>query len=162
MARVESDREDLIREATALKQRVEWDVPSESEPVVTGFKRDGSLSVYFGQDPVYQFNPVGQLRRAYVGNFLYRTQGDTLARLHRERTADETTLIRHDLAAEALAEFVTAMQIRLSHLRESITDQIATILRQVIESDLPDFAAALEVALNADPWLAPTIPTRRT
>ena len=162
MARTESDREDLIREATALKQRVEWDVPDEPEPVVTGFKRDGSLSVYFGQDPVYQFNPAGQLRRAYVGDFLYRTQGDTLARLHRERTTDETTLVRHDLAAEALAEFVTVMQARLTHLRESITDRTATILRQVIECDSPDFAAALHVILKADPWLAPAIPTRRT
>ena len=80
MARIESDREDLIREATALQQRVEWAVPGEPEPVVTGFKRDGSLSVYFGQDPVYQFNPTGQLRRAYVEDFLFRTQGDTLAR----------------------------------------------------------------------------------
>jgi len=161
MARTDSDREDLIREATALKQRIEWDVPGESEPVVTGFKRDGSLSVYFGQDPVYQFNPAGQLRRAYVGDFLYRTQGDTLARLHRERTADETTLVRHDLNVEALAEFVTTMRSRLTRLTDCIDDQSGTILRQVIEGDAPDFAAALRVATIADPWLAMAIPTRR-
>jgi hypothetical protein len=161
MARTESDREDLIREATALKQRVEWDVPGESEPVVTGFKRDGSLSVYFGQDPVYQFNPAGQLRRAYVDDFLYRTQGDTLARLHRERTADETTLVRQDLTEDTLAEFVTTMRSRLTRLTNCIDDQSGTILRQVIEGNAPDFAAALHLALNADPWLAVAIPTRR-
>lgn len=161
MARVESDREDLIREATALKQRVEWDVPGEPEPVVTGFKRDGSLSVYIGQDPVYQFNPAGQLRRAYVGDFLFRTQGDTLARLHRERTSEQTTLVRQDLTDDELTEFATAMRMRLAQLRDSIRAGTASVLRQVIEGEPPHFDAALERALTAEPWLAPALPTRR-
>src|SRR5688572_26999220 len=67
MSRRESDREDLLREATALVERVELLVPGEGEPVVAGFRRDGSLSVFFGPEAVYQFNSAGELRRAFAG-----------------------------------------------------------------------------------------------
>src|SRR5258705_63721 len=61
MARQESDREDLLREATALVQRVELVVAGYDEPVVCGFRRGGSVSLVFGGEPVYQFNTANQL-----------------------------------------------------------------------------------------------------
>ena len=67
MARDESDREDLLREATALVERIEL-APADAaddEHIVAGFRRDGALSIYFGADPVYHFNSAGELRRAY-------------------------------------------------------------------------------------------------
>ena len=64
MARNESDREDLIREATALRNRIEWKIPDEPELVFAGIRSDGSLAIYFGPDPVYQFSIDGGLRRA--------------------------------------------------------------------------------------------------
>ena len=161
MARNESDREDLIREATALRQRAEWDVPAEPGPVVTGFRRDGSLSVFFEQDPVYQFNPDGQLRRAYVDGLLYRTQGTTLAELRRERTATETTLIRRDMEPAELADFAAAMRTRLADLRQSLSSGTARLIREVIEELPPDYPAAIETAISAESWLAPAIATRR-
>ena len=113
MARHESDREDMIREATALRNRIEWQLPSESEPVFAGVRSEGSLSVYFGPDPVYQFSPAGGLRRAYSGGFLYRTQGTTLARLRRARSTEQTILLRADLDEDVLAQFLCKMDERL-------------------------------------------------
>ena len=162
MARHEADREDLIRDAVAFRNRIEWLVPGELEPVVTGLRSDQSLSVFFGQDPVYHFNPDGQLRRAYVAGFLYRTQGDTLARLSRERSESETTLLRSDLKEASLRQFQTAMRTRIAKLRDSLKAGSATALRSVLESGtelrFPEFLARVE---NASPWLAPAIPTRR-
>lgn len=68
MARDESRREDLLREATAFVERIEL-VPSSSTskaaetPIVVGFRADGALSVFFGEDPAYQFNAAGELLR---------------------------------------------------------------------------------------------------
>ncbi|HEX3599001.1 MAG TPA: hypothetical protein VHU84_02590, partial [Lacipirellulaceae bacterium] len=72
MSREESQREDLIREATALVERIEisFDASVSNDPdspqqVIIGFRANGALSIFFGEDPVYQFNSAGDLRRAY-------------------------------------------------------------------------------------------------
>lgn len=160
VARHESDREDLIREAVALRSRVEWLVPGEPEPVLTGLKRDGSLSVYFGQDPVYQFNPSGELRRAYCDGFLYRTQGTVLARLHRERTETETVLVRHDLSTSETDRLLDQMRTRLNSLRVALESGDVRELRRVTEEPAPDFIATLTLVLNNGPRLAPPMATR--
>lgn len=162
MARHEADREDLIREAVALKTRIEWDVPGEPEPVVTGVRSDLNLSIFFGQDPVYHFNPKGQLRRAYVDGFLFRTQGSTLARLQRERSGVETTLLRHDLTEPELAEFLTSMRSRLAALRTALQNEVATALRSVVDEALAvDFLVAIQASESASPPLALPIASRR-
>ncbi|MFT5322887.1 MAG: hypothetical protein ACI8P0_000730 [Planctomycetaceae bacterium] len=161
MARNESDREDLIREATAMRNRVEWQVPGESEPVFAGIRSDGSLSVYFGQDPVYQFTSSGQLRRAYAEGFLYRTQDKTLARLSRDRSTDQMVLARSDLNSEELSQFLVRMDDRLTRLSLSIADGSAIQLRSVSDGEAADYQSLIESAINASPRLAPAMPTRR-
>ena len=161
MARNESDREDLIREATAMRNRIEWQIPGDSEPVFAGVRSDGSLSVYFGQESVYQFNSCGQLRRAYVDGFLYRTQGKTLAKLHRERSLNQTVLARNDLNSDELSLFLTAMDDRLRRLAASLSDGSAIQLRSVSEGEAADYQSTIGLAINASPRLAPALPTRR-
>ena len=90
------NREDLLREATALVERIEL-VPHRdrqfdaSEPIVVGFRADGALSIFFGDDPVYQFNAAGELRRAYCDGLLFkavqRPAGFARARADGERSA---------------------------------------------------------------------------
>lgn len=161
MARHESDREDLIREATALKNRVEWQIPGESELVFTGVRAGGHLSIYFGPDPVYQFLPDGGLRRAYADGFLYRTQGTTLAKLHRERSTEQTVLLRSDLTQDELSEFLNTMDQRLDQLRLSIASGSAIQQRSVSDGTPTDYESLIEAAINAVPKLAPAMPTRR-
>lgn len=131
MSRHETDREDLIAEATALEERVELQIPGAAEPVVAGFHRDGRLSIYFGPDPVYHFDPEGRLRRAFVDGNLYRSRGDTLSRLTRERTASTTSLVRHDLNQDELSNFLSAMRWQLRELQRQVEEGGTVVLRQV-------------------------------
>lgn len=131
MARNESDREDLLREATALAERAEWRLPHEAETVVVGFRRTGNFSVYFGSDPVYQFDTEQRLRRAFVDGRLYRSQGTTLAEMERIRRPSETILRRVDLPAPQLAEFLAEATQRLDALRSSLDRQEIDVVGHV-------------------------------
>lgn len=164
MARHESDREDLMREATALVRRVELDVPGEPEPVVCGFHADGRLSVYFGPDPVYHFDPEGRLRRAFADGHLFRTQGTTLARLTRVRSTQATELQRRDLDREELARFLERLSSRLNSLRTALGNAEARVLRHVPDEDaapLVQLGEAIRTILHAGPALAPAIRGKR-
>ena len=55
-----------MREAITLVERVELEVPDEDELVVVGFRENGCGCIYFGPQPVYQFNSPGQFRRGFV------------------------------------------------------------------------------------------------
>ncbi len=129
--RLEVDREDLMREATALCQRAEFDVIGESESVMAGYRSNGSLSIYFGPDPCYHFDPDRRLRRAYVDGDLYRTQGTTLARLHRDRINGTVELQRHDLTPHELTQFIERVIERLSRFEASVEDLTVSCVQQI-------------------------------
>lgn len=140
MAREESSREDLLREATALVERIELALrATESlsagnhtdQDVVVGFRRDGALSIFFGEDPVYQFNAAGELRRAYRDGKLLKAVGGKLAALDRIRTNNETQLVRHDLTAEEQAAFLAKMRGDLEHFAQAISASSFEIVGQV-------------------------------
>lgn len=119
MARNEADKEDLIADATALIERAEYchaHTHSTDKIVTVGFRRDDSLSLYFDQDPFYQFTSDGLLRRAYENGFLYRSQQDTLSKLNRIRNAQQTTLNKTDLNSTELDDFQQRMLQRLNSL----------------------------------------------
>jgi len=131
MARSESDREDLLRDASALTERTEWKITGEAETVVVGFRRTGDFSAYFGSDPVYQFDAEGRLRRAFVGGLLYRSQGSTLAELKKVRSADTTELRRIDLAPLALSQFLSEARHRLEAFYEALDQDRITVIGQI-------------------------------
>jgi hypothetical protein len=164
MSRQESDRDDLFQEIRALSPRVEFQVLPGGEVVTAGSRAaTGGWSIYFGADPVYHFDASGGLRRAYVDSQLYRTQGTTLARMNRQRTAEEVQLVRRDLSTMEVASFASAMRSRLNWLREAMQQGRAKLLRQE-PSELAVanlLAEALDVVLSAEPILAPAIATRR-
>ncbi len=162
MAQREDDREDLMKEATALDPRVEWQVDAMDESVVAGLKKDGSFSIYFGQNPTYQFNEHGQLRRAWFDGCLYRTQGSTLAQLTRSRTQDKTELLRVDLDESELAMFMQRMDSHLRQLQDALRIGAVAVV-QVIEtrSELPDFVRLIDRVFAATPRLAKSIVVRR-
>jgi hypothetical protein len=131
MARRELEREDILREATALVERVEIQVPGCEEPVVIGFRREGAASVFFGSDPVYQFNTAGQLRRAYAGGLLYKAERGRLVALHRERGPTEAALVRHELDSGETADFLAALESRLSQLKAAVAGNAFVVSGQV-------------------------------
>lgn len=163
MARREEDREDLMREATALKRRVEMLGPGEPEPIIAGFRSDGSLSLYFGPDPVYHFDPEGRLRRAFVEGDLYRTQGTTLARLRRVRTESATQLQRSDLDPARMEHFLARTAERLQSLQDGLAHGRIRITRQVPEGEdfVPALQNTLHTILSDGPRPAPRIKGKR-
>ena len=159
MARHEADREDLMREATALSPRIELALPGRAQRLVAGSRSGGRLSLYFGADPVYHFDSAGRLGRAYCAGSLYRSQGTTVARLTRHRTPQETRLQRHDLNALELDEFLRAMRRHMAELRETLDAGTVRIVQQVPPEAvfLPILKAAVAAILAADPPLAPAV-----
>ena len=106
MARHEQDREDLLREATALVQRVEIRLADHSDSIVVGFRRDGSGSMFVGSDPVFHFNKQNELRRGFLNGKLIKSEDGQLVELTRVRTSDEVQLRRRELnSTETLAYF---------------------------------------------------------
>ena len=131
MTRHEADREDLMAEATALRERIELELPGHAEHVVAGFRENGNLSVFFGPDPMYQFDATGGLRRAFVAGHLYRSDGHTLARLTRMRQASAVNLVRHDLDAAELAQFLTEMTGVLARLSAALEQDSVRVVQQI-------------------------------
>jgi hypothetical protein len=166
MAREESEREDLLREATALVERIELlprlaveDVskrPLSNAAVFAGFRADGAFSVFFGQDPVYQFNAVGELRRAYSGGMLFKASKGRLASLERVRTANEVQLVRRELSDADQTTLLQEVATRLAGLASLLESGDFDIAGQVpLENDV---LGRLRVWLAANP--APVIAAR--
>lgn len=159
MAVHESDREDLMKEATALRRRCELSLPDDDNTVIAGFREDGRFSLFFGADPAFHFDDVGRLRRGYCSGDLYRTQGDTLARLTRHREAGKSLLLRHDLTPEELATFLRTMDQRLTHLQDCLQGDRVIMQQQIpaTPSLIPDIMAALALIGRSAERLAPAI-----
>jgi hypothetical protein len=116
MAREASPREDLLREAIALVERIELAAAgiADQENVVAGFRRDGGLSIYFGSDPAYHFNSLGELRRAFCGGLVIKAEQRRLVALDRRRQAGEVQLVSHPLADTEQTAFVAALTRQLN------------------------------------------------
>jgi len=128
MAREEEAREDLLREATALVDRIELRVNDFDDSIVAGFRRDGAASFFFGQQIVYQFNTSAELRRGFLDGRLYKAECGQLVELRRQRTADSVDLLRHELTDSEISQFATDAHRRLQKLRQSLcTGQFQTI-----------------------------------
>jgi len=151
--------EGLMRELVALTERVELRGPAVADRIVAGFHRDGRLSVYFGEDPYYQFDPEGRMRRALIDGRLFRTQGNGLVALTRVRSAEATELVRRDLDSAELGRFVGLMLERVRTLREALASGRLEVTRQVPTdaSVVGRLLGKLEVVLSAAGELAPAI-----
>ncbi len=134
MARNEQDREDLLREATALVERIEFELPGSDETIVVGFRRDGSASFFLGVDPVFQFNSGHQLRRAYVDGKLLKAERGGLVALERRRTASQVELLRTELDEAACAVVLENAQSRLRAIAGHLRDGTCRAVGQVPES----------------------------
>lgn len=146
MAREESDREDLLREATALVARAEFALSGQTDSVVGGFRRDGSASFYFGGDPVVQFDLELRVRRGFFRGQLVKAERGRLVILDRHRTATETQLVRREWSDEQTREYLADMRSRLSELERQLESGAARI-----EGAVP---AVEEVVPRLKEWLA--------
>jgi hypothetical protein len=151
MARDEHDREDLMAEAQALIERVSLRIDGHEEQVLVGFRRDGSASCYFGPDPAYHFNSRGQLRRAFVGDLLFKAEGAQLVSLRRERGEQAVQLVSHVLNPNEADSFLDAMRRHLDALCGALASGSYRIVGQVPQE--------ADVVARVRAWLD-TLPAR--
>jgi hypothetical protein len=131
MARQEQDREDLLKEATALVERAELALPDRAEQVIVGFRRDGCASFYFGPDEAYHFNSQLLLRRAYVDGRLLKAERGRLVALVRHRQAGEVQLLRHELSSEETVQFLDRLITVTGNLRRQLERGTYQLIGQV-------------------------------
>lgn len=134
MARDEQHREDLLAEATALVERAEIVLAGEDDSTIIGFRRDGSASCYFGEDPAYHFNSAGELRRAFYDRRIYKAECRRLVSLERRRLPGEVQLVRHELTDEEAKAFVVATAERLERLQSAFANGTWRLIGQVSHS----------------------------
>lgn len=146
MARQEQDREDILREATALVERAEIAAGGFAETVVIGFRQSGAASVFFGADPVYQFNTANELRRAYRDGRLIKAESGKLIELERRRAEGQVQMIRWELDDEQSAEFLSTARRMLLQLRQSLDSNEFDLIGQV--------PAEADVIARTVEWLA--------
>ena len=162
MARNEEDREDLMKEATALIRRVELKMDDQEELIFAGFKRSGNLSIYFNPDLVYHFDEKERLRRAFIAPFLYRSNGDSLSRLTRVRTETTSELHAKEISETELKEFCDEMQKYILVLLEAMNSSQINIIKQIPdEADLiKELSNSLNQLLTLNGELSPAIVSR--
>jgi hypothetical protein len=127
----EQDRENLLRDATALTHRIELKVADYHDSIVVGFRDSSAASFFFGADPVYHFNSMFELRRAFVDGLLYKADRRRLVSLRRNRTDQETQLIRCDLNDEQQEIFVANADRHLQLLATALQQGSITIIGQL-------------------------------
>lgn len=162
MARQSSDREDLMAEAVALLPRIALRVSNLPSEIIAGRRVDGRWSIFMDGDPVYQFDSEHRLRRAFVNDSLYRSQGTTLARLTRQQTAQESVLLRHDLTADELSDFFHHMRRNLQIVFEALSHGTAEVINRIPEDSdyLAELTQNLQNVLQGGDALSPAL-TRR-
>ena len=139
LARDAHDREDLLRDARGLSPRVELEVAlaGDSVELFAGFRGE-SLSLYFGQDPVFHFNERGQLRRAYIDDELLKADRGRLIAMRRERTEAETSLVSRPLAEDETRTLLVDLGQRLYELAAAV----AAVDYKVV-GEVPDDGSAM-------------------
>jgi len=155
MALEEGDREDLLREATALVERAEVQLHSTAEHVVFGFRRNGAWSVFFGTAPVYQFNSAGELRRAYRANLLYKVEQPALVSLQRSNIGGRLQFLQQRLNQAETDAFVGEMNDRLTRLHEALAaDQFELIGQHPLDTNVIARSRTLLSQITTLPRLA--------
>ena len=126
MAKRTQDREDLLRDGTAMPVRGKLLI--DGVEVVIGFRRNGQLSLYWDQDPVFQFDTDSRLRRVFIDSNRLKSDNGRLVRLtktdeHSNQPAGRLRLVTEPITAAAEARILQS----LSHCLQQIDAALQSI-----------------------------------
>lgn len=141
MAKQQQDKEDILREATALVNRIELKIPENSsweDSVFVGFRRDQSISFFFGGEPVYQFNIRNQFRRGYDRGVLLKAEHGQLVQLRQERENGKLVLLRRVWEKTETTEYLESVRFNLAALRDLVRRNLVEIVGAVVETGTPE------------------------
>ncbi|MCS7465259.1 hypothetical protein NZK35_01065 [Stieleria sp. ICT_E10.1] len=102
MAKQTDDREDLLRDGTAMPVRGRLWV--DRAEVVIGFRSRGQLSLYWDQDPVFQFDESCRLRRVFIDSCRLKAENGKLVRLRQPHESINQSVERLRLLTEPISE----------------------------------------------------------
>jgi hypothetical protein len=141
-----SDREDLLRDARQMPIRGRANV--DTHEVFVGFRSFGSGSLYFDQDPVFQFNSSYELRRVFFHDQRYAGYQGQLNCLVREdayRVGPNISRLKL-LPVPASSEIVTLIVGEFARIRSAI-------LLQKLEWEFVGVESALDFSTRVEAWL---------
>ena len=134
MARDAHDREDLLREATGLVERVEFVATgmATGDPIVCGFRPQGELSIFWGQDDVAQFNRHDEFRRGYQHGRMIGAYQRNLFWLVKEQSGGRAHLRRDPFTPTEREQFVGDLEQKLAQLQSMLdSDGQYTVIGEV-------------------------------
>lgn len=100
MAKETHDREDLLRDGMAMIHRGQTII--DGKEVFVGYRADGQASLYWDQDPVFQFNSSSELRRVYIDGVKLLAQQRQLLILKRHASAPSLRELSSDAVMQRL------------------------------------------------------------
>jgi hypothetical protein len=105
--------------------------------VVIGFRKSGAFSLYWDQDPVFQFDQDQCLRRVFIGSVRYAAHGARLMRLQQRQATSSQPTSRLKLDTVPLSEFDTAQILhRLSSCLQQIRKWLKSPLSSLAENEV--------------------------
>jgi len=149
MAREIHERENLLRDATALVQRVELKITATARAghspnrgfdlllphtLFAGFRSQGQASLYLDDDPVYHFNQAGKVRRAFIDGQIIKAQHGQLVSWLRHQADQRVEMLPHRLAPHEQHEWLAALGQRLKALRQVLETRTYKLAGQIPEA----------------------------
>ena len=131
MAKQTEDREDLLRDGTAMPVRGRLWV--DRAEVVIGFRSQGQLSLYWDQDPVFQFDESCRLRRVFIDSCRLKAENGKLVRLRQPHESIARRVDRLRLVTEPISEVDEAAI--LQRLSDRLQQIDATLDQMVFDAD---------------------------
>jgi hypothetical protein len=123
--------EDLLRDATALVERAKIELPEIEILLVFGFRKNGALSLFFGEEIAYHFNCKNELRRAFLYGNRYKTEQRKLMRISRIPHTSNVYLKSTVLQPEETKKLLADLNERLNAVEMCLSAKHFRIVKQV-------------------------------
>lgn len=124
--------DDIFREAKVLTHRAQWRCAAiADDPIVIGFRDNGALSLFIGEDEVYHFTTDGAFRRGFWQGSLLKAERGRIVELTRQRHQHETVLARRDLDDADQQDHCTRMHRRFQQLGNVLANGDVTVEAEI-------------------------------
>ena len=135
MARKVQLLDEILVESTALVQRVALKIDGSNSIYVLGLRREGGLSIFCEDEPVYQFNSIHQLRRAFWRGQRIKADGGDLMKMSKKRMGGKVELISTKLTVEERVVLLAELEQHLLKLCQAIDRREVKIVVKVPEQE---------------------------
>ncbi len=147
MAKIERNREDLIRDGRKMSLRGEAEI--DGRTILVGFRDRGQMSWYCDQDPVFQFNAAMELRRAFVHSTRYSSLNGELIRLDRDMHSHKVGFLKNVVSSQERMQIMVSLEELAERLRRAVAD--SSISWRVFENQTDVFLETLRKSLEKLP-----------